>query len=154
MFSRIMTVCTGNICRSPLAEAELRHQLPPEINVCSSGLNALVDAPAQETVQKIASRRGLDLSGHRGKQTTGEMVLNNDLILVMTKSQKYEIENHFPAARGRVFLLGEWGAGEIQDPYGKSEELYKAVALQIQESVKQWIEKIVNSDQRAVISEQ
>lgn len=146
MFNRILTVCTGNICRSPLAEAELRHYLPPEISVCSSGLHAVVDSPAQETVQKLAKKRGLDLSSHKGKQITERMALDNDLILVMTKAHKNELERLFPAVKGRVFLLGKWGVGEISDPYGKTEELYKSVDLQIQKAVKQWVGKIVNSE--------
>jgi len=141
-----MTVCTGNICRSPLAEAELRQHLPEKITVCSSGLHALVGAPAQETVLKLAGNRGLDLSGHRGAQITGRMALANDLILVMTNAQKAELEKRFPAARGRVFLLGQWGAGEVPDPYGGSETLYNAVDLQIQKAVRQWVKKIVSSE--------
>jgi protein-tyrosine phosphatase len=142
MFTYIMTVCTGNICRSPLAEAELRHCLPKEITICSSGLHAVVGAPAQETVQKLAERRGLDLSGHAGTQITESMVLENDLILVMTASHKEELEQQFPAARGRVFLIGEWGVGEIPDPYGCSEAIYASVDLQIQKAVEQWLPKL------------
>jgi protein-tyrosine phosphatase len=145
MLSRIMTVCTGNICRSPLAEAELRRKLPDGFTVCSSGLSAVTGAPAQENVHKLASQRGLDLSGHKGTQITDRMVRDNDLILVMTNLHKIELEQRFPAAEGRVFLLGQWGAGEIPDPYGGGEGLYASVDLQIQKAVNQWLPKLVKS---------
>jgi protein-tyrosine phosphatase len=148
MFKKIMTVCTGNICRSPLAEAELRHYLPSDFTVCSSGLHAVVGAPAQETVSRIATKRGLDLSRHKGTQITEELALENDLILVMTPDHKMELETRFPAARGRVFLLGKWEVGEIQDPYGGTETLYASVDLMIQKAVKEWILKIVNRERR------
>lgn len=138
-----MTVCTGNICRSPLAEAELRHRLPGEYSICSSGLSALVGSSAQETIRKLASRRGLDLEDHKGAQIDESMVLENDLILVMTTPQKVELEQRYPAARGRVFLLGRWGVGEIPDPYGGTEALYTAVGRQIRKAVNQWVDKLI-----------
>ncbi len=142
MFSRIMTVCTGNICRSPLAEAEFRRHLPAGFSVCSSGLAALVGAPAQETARKIASARGVELSGHKGAQISESAALENDLILVMTNAHKDELETRFPSSKGRVFLLGHWGAGEIPDPYGGSEALYASVDRQIQKAVKEWLSKL------------
>jgi protein-tyrosine phosphatase len=145
IINRIMTVCTGNICRSPLAEAELRKHLPEKITVCSSGLSAVVGAPASKTVQKLAQERGLDLSGHKGTQITEPMALKSNLILVMTCGHKKELLHRFPTTRGRVFLLGQWGTGEVPDPYGGSESLYKAVDLQIQKAVKQWIAKLAKS---------
>jgi protein-tyrosine phosphatase len=143
MFPRIMTVCTGNICRSPLAAAELRHHLPARFSVCSSGLAAVVGAPAQETVSRLAAMRGLDLSHHAGIQIDEGRALENDLILVMTASQKDELERRYPATRGRIFLLGHWGAGEIRDPCGGNETLYIAVDRQIQEAVMQWLPKLI-----------
>jgi protein-tyrosine phosphatase len=147
MFSRIMAVCTGNICRSPLAAADLRHHLPAGFSVFSAGLAALVGAPAQETVCRLAAMRGLDLGHHEGIQIDEGLALGNDLILVMTNSQKDEVERRYPATRGRVFLLGHWGAGEISDPYSGNETLYIAVDRQIQTAVRQWLPKLLGSDQ-------
>jgi protein-tyrosine phosphatase len=147
MFSRIMMVCTGNICRSPLAAAELRRHLPAGFSVRSSGLAAIVGAPAQETVSRLAGMRGLNLGRHEAVQIDEAMALGNDLILVMTASQKDEVELHYPATRGRVFLLGHWGAGEIADPYGEHESLYISVDRQIQTAVQQWLPKLLGSEQ-------
>jgi protein-tyrosine phosphatase len=138
----ILTVCTGNICRSPLAASELRLRLPGEFKIKSSGLAAVVGAPAEETVFELAAKRGLDLSEHVGTQLDAKMVLENDLILVMTSAHKDEIEQTYSEARGKVFLLGHWGAGEVPDPYGGPEALYSAVDRQIQEAVKEWLPKL------------
>lgn len=140
-----MTVCAGNICRSPLAAAELRHRLPTGFSVCSSGLAAVVGAPVQEAVSRLAAMRGLDLGHHRGIQIDEGMALGNDLILVMTASQKDELEHRYPAANGRIFLLGHWGGGEIHDPYGGTETLYIVVDRQIQTAVQQWLPKLLES---------
>lgn len=143
MFTSVMVVCTGNICRSPLAEAEFRRHLSSaQLTVCSSGLSAVVGAPAQEKVCALASKRGLDLSAHKGIQISENAALENDLILVMTNAHKDELERRFPSTKGRVFLLGQWGAGEIPDPYGGSEALYASVDRQIQQAVKQWLPRL------------
>lgn len=138
----IMTVCTGNICRSPLAAAELRQKLSGNFIIRSSGLAAVVGSPAEETASRIAKNRGLDLSEHVGTQMDDELARENDLILVMTHAHKEEIEQSYPEARGRVFLLGHWGAGEVPDPYGGPESLYQAVDRQVQEAVRQWVSKL------------
>jgi protein-tyrosine phosphatase len=138
----ILTVCTGNICRSPLAAFELRRQLPGDFSIQSAGLAAVVGAPAEETVHRIAENRGLDLSDHVGTQLDDRMVRENDLILVMTSAHKDEIEQTYSEAMDKVFLLGHWGAGEVPDPYGGPEALYLAVDRQIQEAVRQWLPRL------------
>jgi protein-tyrosine phosphatase len=144
----ILTVCTGNICRSPLAASELRQHLPGEFSIQSAGLAAVVGAPAEDTVFRIAGDRGLDMSGHVGTQLDDAMIRGNDLILVMTSAHKDEIERTYSEAAGKVFLLGHWGAGEIPDPYYGPEALYLAVDRQIQEAVKEWLPKIKNMAQK------
>lgn len=114
-----MTVCAGNICRSPLAAAEFRRHLPAGFSVCSSGLAAVVGAPAHETVSSLAAMRGLDLGHHAGIQIDEGMALENDLILVMTTSQKNELEQRYLAVRGRVFLMGHWGGGRNPGSLGQ-----------------------------------
>lgn len=140
-----MTVCAGNICRSPLAAAELRCHLTAGFLVCSSGLAAVVGAPAQEIISRLAALRGLNLGHHKAVQMDEVMALRNDLILVMTASQKDEVERRYPATRGRVFLLGHWGVGEIQDPFRGNESLYIAIDQKIQTAVQQWLPKLLRS---------
>jgi len=141
--SRIMTVCTGNICRSPLAAAYFRKALPARFTVASSGLAALEGVPAQETIQHLARLQGMNLSAHFGSQLTEQMALENDLLFVMTSSQKDELERRYPAAKGRTFLLGQWGVGEIPDPYGGKEKDYLIADSRIRQAVVEWLPKIL-----------
>src|SRR3546814_3067238 len=87
--NRILLVCIGNICRSPLAEALLKQHFPDK-TVHSAGLAALVGHPADSTAQDIAHQHGLDLSAHRAQQITQAMCRSADLILVMESEQQRE----------------------------------------------------------------
>ena len=84
MIRHILVVCVGNICRSPMAEALLRDALreQQDITVESAGLGALVDHPASEHAVTLMRERGLDISGHRARQITPDMVHAADLVLV------------------------------------------------------------------------
>src|SRR5690606_32586263 len=93
--NRILLVCIGNICRSPVAEALLQQAFPDK-TVSSAGLAALVGHPADDTAQDIATRYGLDLSGHRARQITQAMCREADLILVMESSQQRELSARYP----------------------------------------------------------
>ncbi|MBP6133345.1 MAG: low molecular weight phosphotyrosine protein phosphatase, partial [Thauera sp.] len=76
MFDKILTLCTGNICRSPLAEFLLRDRLAARgraATVASAGIGALVGHPADETTQRVALRHGIDLSPHVARQLTPEI---------------------------------------------------------------------------------
>jgi protein-tyrosine phosphatase len=73
MFSRILTVCTGNICRSPAAEFLLRQRIEKagkRVEARSAGIGALVDHPAEEATCAMMNARGVDLSTHRASQLT------------------------------------------------------------------------------------
>jgi protein-tyrosine-phosphatase len=83
----ILFVCTGNTCRSPLAEALLRHELDQRnvegIDVSSAGTGAWDGAPASEGAYLVALEHGLDLSAHRARLLTRDLVRQSDLILTM-----------------------------------------------------------------------
>src|SRR3546814_15540623 len=120
--NRILLVCIGNICRSPLAEALLKQHFPDK-TVHSAGLAALVGHPADSTAQDIAHQHGLDLSAHRAQQITQAMCRSADLILVMESEQQRELAKRYPLARGKIRSLGELPAGQrfdVAGPYNKS----------------------------------
>ncbi len=136
MFNRILVLCIGNICRSPLAEALLSRALPG-VEVDSAGLGALVDYPAAPEMQKIAQDDyELDLSGHRAKQMSKQLVQSADVVFVMSDGQKQHVKEKFPHLGGRVLLLSHFSSANMKginvaDPYKKSEEAFIVCAQQI-----------------------
>ncbi|AFJ45612.1 low molecular weight protein-tyrosine-phosphatase [Shimwellia blattae DSM 4481 = NBRC 105725] len=143
MIKSILVICTGNICRSPIAERLLRQSLPDKI-VDSAGVGALVDKPADDSAIKVASKNKLSLDGHRGKQFTSTLGRKYELILVMESSQLEEITRISPESRGKTMLLGHWmGAKEIPDPYRRSDEAFESVYKLIDQACQMWIKKLV-----------
>lgn len=128
-------VCTGNICRSPLAEALLvKHA--PGMKVTSAGVGALIGHPADPHAITVGEQQGLDLSAHRARQINAEIASSHDLILVMETGQSKWITERLPQTRGRVFLLGHWTDKQaVPDPYRLSlddfQNIYKTIETQL-----------------------
>ena len=141
MISSILTVCTGNICRSPLAEYRFKELLEDkEILVSSAGVNALVGQPADGSAQVIAEENGLDLKAHKGQALTEYIVQENELIFVMENAHKRLICDLYPFSTGKVFLLGKWlDDPEIIDPYKKSIDMFRAIYEKIDQSCRKWM---------------
>src|SRR4029079_7002335 len=121
MFEKILIVCVGNICRSPMAEGLLKNTLKKynsTIQVSSAGLTALANKTASPLSQSLLLARKIDISGHMARQLSEQMVLDADLILTMEKFHQKEIERSYPSACGKVFLIGKWSSFEVSDPYG------------------------------------
>ena len=138
--NNILTVCIGNICRSPVAEGLLKAALP-EKNIWSAGLAALVGHAADKTAQEIAQEHGLDISAHRAQQITSYMCTQADLILVMETAHKQELEQKYPFTRGKVHCLGHTSPTqktEIADPYRKNRDAFMTSHLAIAQGVSHW----------------
>ncbi|MCU8823733.1 arsenate reductase/protein-tyrosine-phosphatase family protein [Klebsiella quasipneumoniae] len=142
MFNSILVVCTGNICRSPIGERLLRKVLP-EMKIDSAGTHALKGHAADDTATRIASEKGLSLTGHRGQQFTSSLAREYDLILVMEKEHIEQINQIAPEVRGKTMLFGHWlDKKEIPDPYRKSDEAFQYVFDLLNKSSLLWIEKL------------
>lgn len=142
MHRSILVVCTGNICRSPIAERLLVNYLP-NFKISSAGIKALENKEADISAIAIAEKHGLSLLGHKGKQFNSRLIQQYDLILVMEKSHiDYVTKNH-PESRGKVMLLGYWMDGrEIPDPYRKGDEVFEFVFKLIDQACQFWVKKL------------
>src|SRR5436189_6303067 len=113
MIENVLFVCTGNICRSPLAASLLERALQErgiEVTVASAGTGAWDGAPASEGAYLVGLERGLDLSGHRARLLTREIVEDADLILTMARHHRARGDEL--GGEGRVVVLGEYGGRE------------------------------------------
>ena len=120
---RTLFVCTGNTCRSPFAEAVARRE---GHDVESAGLIARAgDRPPEDAIV-VARRLGYDLSSHRARPLTEEMLERSDLVVGMTAA-------HVAAVGGRARLLGE---AELDDPIGRGRDAYRQVYAQIETDVR------------------
>jgi protein-tyrosine phosphatase len=128
IFKRILMVCTGNICRSPMAEVLLAKRLRDlgwEVAVESAGLAALVGHRADPTARALMGAHGLDLERHRARQLTPELIRSFELILVMEAAQQRAVEAMHQSARGRVHRLGCIGKFDVPDPYRQERQAFE-----------------------------
>lgn len=144
MIKSILTVCIGNICRSPMAAALIQSHLS-DCHVFSAGVDALVGYPAAKHAQYLLSARGLSLQEHRAAQLIDAHCRAADLILVMDNTQKQIVDARYPFARGKVFRLGNFGKYDIPDPYQKSLDHFRKSLELIENGVLGWIEPIRKS---------
>lgn len=118
----------GNVCRSPMAALLLADRLArrgahPVIG--SAGIRALVGRPAEPEAQALMRERGLDLSAHRARQLTPDLLSGYELVLVMEERHERAVHALVPAARGRVHRLGRFGGFDVPDPYHQDRRAFE-----------------------------
>jgi protein-tyrosine phosphatase len=147
MIQNILIVCVGNICRSPMGEALFVERLKSKsskIMVSSAGLGALIDRPADKLAQELMLQKGLDISSHRARQISPEILFDTDIIFTMTSGQQTQLECNLPSIRGRVHRIGNWGGYDVPDPYQRPKEAFEQALTLIEQGVEDWCGKIWN----------
>ncbi|MCX7592113.1 MAG: Sua5/YciO/YrdC/YwlC family protein, partial [Kiritimatiellae bacterium] len=152
----LVFVCTGNVCRSPMAEHLLRQRLgaDPEWNVLSAGIVAADGLPPSEAAVSAMAEIGIDIRSHFSQPLTRELVNAADLIVVMTASHREQIRALYPDAVAKVRLLKSFGAdteSDIEDPIGLPLEVYRAVRDQIDRAVDGLVRYLKGSQKDAEI---
>lgn len=146
MFSNILVVCVGNICRSPTGERLLQSLLPNK-KVASAGIavekSHLTGKPADNMASTVALEHDISLEGHSAQQLTPELCAKYDLILVMEKGHQEALTKIAPEARGKTMLFGQWiGGKNIPDPHRQSREAFDHAYALIEEAAHAWTKKL------------
>ena len=140
---KILFVCTGNTCRSPMAEAILRNFNQPDIEVKSAGVYAYGGQAASENAVKVLDKNNI-AHDHASTPLRGEDIEWATYILTMTESHKQLIASSYPQAIEKTFTLKEFieddrADRDISDPFGGNVQIYE----QTFKELSQWIEKLV-----------
>lgn len=147
---KILFVCTGNTCRSAMAEGIAKKLIQNEnlnLEVSSAGVFAPFGMAASENAILALSEMGIDISSHLSRPLTKDLIENSDLILTMTKGHKDAILSKYPQFSDKVFTLMEY-IGEdldIEDPFGGDLDVYRASANQIKQAIEILLKKLKES---------
>jgi protein-tyrosine phosphatase len=141
VINKVLFVCIGNICRSPIAEGLFKQALP-EKAVFSAGLSAMVGDPADPLSIQLMLEQGIDIREHRARNLAGWMISETDLIVTMDQDQKRFIEQRYPGSKGKVVRIGEDGRYDIPDPYRQGLPVFRHAFNLIAQGVDQLAERI------------
>ncbi len=142
---KILFVCTGNTCRSPMAEALLKYK-SEAVHVKSAGLFAYEGCPANEHAIEALKEKGISCD-HRSRQVNGELLRWADLVLTMTEGHKQTLLSQFPEHDKKIHTFKRYiniddDSADIVDPFGGSLDTYRETLAELEALIDQLIEKI------------
>ena len=137
----LLFVCTGNTCRSPMAEGLLHHlaNATDVLHISSAGCATFGGAPASSEAIAVMAERDIDISAHRSSPLDGRKIDESDLIVVMTVAHQETVRRRFPQAAPKIRLLSSFGTEtettDIADPFGLSLSAYRRTRDEIESAV-------------------
>lgn len=142
----VLFICTGNICRSPMAEGLLRKMSGGKIRAASAGLGAMHGQRASVHAVQILQREGIDISGHRSQPVSVSLIARADYIYAMTQGHLDMLQLLYPEASHKMRLLRGEDAGDgqadVRDPIGGTLGTYEACKEEIQDALERIIETV------------
>jgi protein-tyrosine-phosphatase len=144
--SKIVFLCYGNICRSPLAAALAEKRLSG-VRIDSAGFHEQTGRSSPQKILRIGTAFGIDVSSHRSARVTRDQLANADLVIAMDLGNLNRLRQEFPEMANRTTLLGLFGKPEtvaIADPYLAGEAASNRICKQVLESVEglaSWVEE-------------
>ena len=140
----ILFVCTGNTCRSPLAEGLMKKLLAEKgvegVEVSSAGTAAFDGDSVSYYAAKVLLSRGIDISMHRSRVMTREMISQSDYIITMTEAQKSAVAAY--CNKNNLYCIKDFAGYDISDPFGSDEESYERCAEQIEKALEIFYDEI------------
>lgn len=154
---RVLFVCTGNTCRSPMAESIFRKLLADRLgcrewelrergfDILSAGVAATENFPASRESIDVLRELQLDLSQHLSQQVTARMLEESTMVLAMTSRHRQILSEARPDLAERFHLLDRSGR-DISDPIGSGIEIYRQCVREITENLREWVDLLLQKE--------